>query len=339
MPEFSPDQLTQLEDALELLDGPRAEGRTELEAPVAARLDDYARVVAVTRVAWPDEEPTPGVLDEVLAQARSELGGSPRVEEAPVPARTRWWFPTFALVGATALILLFVLLPDRGDNAASRDASHVARADAPQSESASTQNGAEKAGSSVVAARKQPNERMVEESAGAEGSALDARDVPSEGETIDGVDRIGGIASASGSSRGGVEAKSKHDSAPPAAAPAVKRQKKVSRASRSDKSKSVWQQEPAGSRSKSSAADDVVPSSLEQADGLRRGGRCSKARKLYKRALSEATNNRDKARAEAGLGLCLAREGKADAQRHFDAALRLDPSLRPWLERERAELP
>lgn len=110
MAEFSPQELDELEDALENLEDVEDLAALGLADPLRERLEDYQNVLRVSRDALPLEDVSDDVLAGVLAEARAA--------RTPTPDRPSLWkrwraalIPAFALAGTTAAVL-WIVKPD-----------------------------------------------------------------------------------------------------------------------------------------------------------------------------------------------------------------------------------
>jgi hypothetical protein len=111
MADFSPQELDQLEDALENLEGLEDFTSLGLSPALTERLGEYQDVLRVSREALPMEDVSEGCLDGVLAEARE----AKPVEQPRVGVWERWrktLIPVFALAGTTAAVL-WIVRPDQ----------------------------------------------------------------------------------------------------------------------------------------------------------------------------------------------------------------------------------
>ncbi len=98
-------------------------------------------------------------------------------------------------------------------------------------------------------------------------------------------------------------------------------------------------EEAATSKSASADKNDQW-SELDGVHALRRKGRCGLAIDQYEAIIASNPVNLVRARAEAGLALCLESAGRAsDAKTHFALAKQLDPSIGTFIDRERDKMP
>jgi hypothetical protein len=105
--EFSPQELDQLEDALEGIEDVEDVESLGLSEGLTERLGEYRLVLEASREAMPMEDVAEGLLDGVLAEARE----AKPTQQAGVGLWERWrktLIPVFALAGTTAAVLLIV---------------------------------------------------------------------------------------------------------------------------------------------------------------------------------------------------------------------------------------
>ena len=82
-------------------------------------------------------------------------------------------------------------------------------------------------------------------------------------------------------------------------------------------------------------AEEGAVDRLARADAARRRGDCASARPDYQRVVATGTP-KQRARARAGLALCLERAGERDAARElFDQARADDAGIDAWISTER----
>ncbi|MEE9382398.1 MAG: hypothetical protein V3V08_03175 [Nannocystaceae bacterium] len=346
MSEFTPQELTQLEDALEGDTGPDAphQGASAISAHVATRLRAYERVSQLAARAWPDEEVTHGVLDTVLAQARAS--NKPQVAPAPhAPARgaawRRWLVPGFALAGMAALVF-YVVGPESGGRPAYRTLTHD---DAAASPSARSSDRRSPAGETTVPA---PGRGAVAPAHAAEDGRprvpTRARDdgglrvSPGEAESVQPKDRgVRGrkkererTSRSSSSSTKSRPARASETSsagtlAPSAAAAAATATRAASGNSKKKKKR------------RRGSAGTQHP--LQRAHALRVHGRCDEARFLYA-AQADRGPGEARAQAEAGIALCLEWQGKPiPARKRFQKARSHDSTIDLWIRTERGRMP
>ena len=115
-PQFSPEELDRLEDALESIEGMELDLIEDESPAVRERLVDYRAILIASRDALPMQDVPEGALDRVLSIAadpgQDELAAALPSDE-PQPS---WWtrfrrtllIPTLAVAGSAALILVIV---------------------------------------------------------------------------------------------------------------------------------------------------------------------------------------------------------------------------------------
>lgn len=354
MSEFTPAQLDALEDALESLDDPAklTMWRSQVEPTLAARLDDYAALLQWTREAMPPEEVPPGLLDAVIAEAetapeQSSVAMAAGAEAAPRP---RWWqrwgavwaIPGVALAGSAAMVLWMV------KEGSAPEAQVVARAEpVPQSEplpprapsAAEAPGGPADAASPVLrddALAIAPAREIVEEEADLRGGAAASGRAAAKRE-LAGDDRFEQAAPTKARPATEVDQRRAKSKAPPA--PMSKKAAEdlssgplaapLEEGSVAD----VEAAEPAR-EAKGAVAQASPEALLAHADELRRRGQCGSARASYK-SLATHAEPQVAARAYAGLGLCAAAGGDAQAAEKFYAQARaVDPSVAKFIDAE-----
>jgi hypothetical protein len=316
MADLTPAQLDRLEDALEHLE---AQGvPADLEPALAQRLKEYRRLLVLSREALPLVEPSAGVLDGVMAEARAVARGAITHESsltatgvetvrereprgiAPPRRRSRLWIPVLGLVGSAAIGLLWIR-PRAEEAAAVREQAEQVVAVAPASPPA--------------AAPVDPTTvEAAEPVAGAVPSPVPAGDAgPSEN-----AERAP-AAEPTGAER-----------RPAASAPSAAPAKKSSSAGEDP----LDAARDAALIGGGGGALSIGWGVIEEADTKRRSGRCGLASAGYRRAL-QADDPRIVARGHAGLALC-AEASRADGSGAVALARRLDPSIDAFLAQERA---
>lgn len=336
---LAPAELDRLEDALEGLDLDGALDELEGDDPVAQRLSEYREVLLLCREAMPLEEVPAGLLDGVLAEARTAATATPAAAAAAPSFWARWrlgvWVPTLAFAGSAALLLL-VLVPKRSDEPSASEAA-VAKTDAA------------------------PSRADAKRDAVPDGRLAFAEPEP---ERLEGEDAIrgGGVAIGERAPEpappAAVAVDEEQAEAPANEAPADARRKaagdmpkpkpKAPSTGKSAPSADPWSGGSAAGGAKPSAKDDDaakeqkaddngLAAELARADADRRGGNCGLAKMRYdKLRKADATV---RARALAGLGLCATANGDTStAKKLFEQARASDPGVSDFIDRELARL-
>lgn len=307
MADFDPRQLDALEDALEDLEVDGDLAGLGLAPELLERLAEYQQVLALTRDAFPLDDPPEGLLDGVLAEAREAARHAPVLtpEQRGGGWRRAWdrWrsslVPVATLAGAAALVL-WIARP--GED---RELANVDR-DAPSSAAKADERMPGEPAS-------QTHERDSAEAAGSASEADDSRAEPIE-EPIELVEqspeepvKATKRKQAGGSSSAGAGAEPT-----PAVAP-----------------------DPVTPLSK-----DDTWSNLERADAARRKGDCDRARQIYDKVIAAASQSNAIAQAKAGIGLCFEQDGKSSkAAEWFDDARTNNPGIDAWIRGQRDDQP
>ncbi len=323
--EFTSAELDLLEDALD-------DPALVIDAPskVRGRLESFRELLTLAEGALPAIEVPEGLLDSVLAEARS----SPAVDLSPAAAnvaasdvglwqrlRRSLLLPGVALA-ATAALLVIVLKPDGSDlsdlsegaSSKSMPAAMAAGRDealAPQSAAVSDAE----AGPMVVPAAAPSVEHM-------EDPALAPED----------FDEEVSVAAEELSPKSYDELKRR---------PA--KNKKAAKRASGGASVPADYVEPAksdanfGDMNVDAEDKDALRGLLQGADSDRRRGRCAAAIKAYSQLMGVKGN--EEARALMGLGLCAEAAGDvAGAEGYFRRAKSINPALDPLIEAERAKM-
>ncbi len=327
-PEFEPRELDLLEDALEGLEGVDDLGELGLEPRLTDRLDDYRKILLMSRDALALEEVPAGLLDDVIAQA-ARAEASPVVVNAGVAAATeeaspwwqrwrRWMVPTLALAGSAAAVLWIVAPETEGDMIVSEGYSE-------KSEAKADERGMDDGRLGGVAP--------------VESAALPT--APSDGA---GADRATGRAAFAELTKEEADAEpeeeaaaydesaeKKADSKPgamPAPAPAKKTKSAGSKAKPAAGGGLGDGDDPFVDDVVEGAADkDGVWELIEQGEKSLSHGNCSSAKRSFKKVLaSKSADALALARAHAGIGVCLEWEGDVKkASGSFDQARLFQP--------------
>jgi tetratricopeptide (TPR) repeat protein len=306
--DFDPRQLDALEDALEDLEVDGDLAGLDLAPELLERLAEYQQVLALTRDAFPLDDPPEGLLDGVLAEAREVARNAPAITPVNRGGWRKVWerwrssvVPAAALAGAAALVL-WIAKP--GDD------SNLAVVDQPKSEAPEAK---EEALSDDLASGQKTLERDSAEAAGSatksepavEPIEIEDPELPSEAIS---KDLAKPTKKKPAATAGGAAA------TPPT--PAV-------------------DPEPVQPLSKDDAWSD-----LERADAARRKGDCDRARTLYDKVIAASSQASAIARAKAGIGLCFEQDGKSSkADEWFDQARETSPSIDAWIRGQRDDQP
>lgn len=310
--EFTPEELDLLEDALEWVGDPARGAEIDaMPAPVRARIDEYAAILALAREALPEEDVAPGLLDGILAEARQAAPTPTPREEGP-----GWWerlrrsflLPGVALAG-TAALLLWVARPV--DEAPSVHDDEKSAAPAPAAPEAAREL---ERGAPADAVEPDPSDMAPESDDRKDSSSQEAEPTPGA-EQVPAAEAAIAEPPALKPSRGyggGAPAKAKKAEAQ-APLPGLD----VDEETRVDADK------------------ESVRDRLESGDAARRKGNCEAAARDYAAVARSTGPAAERARALAGLGLCREAEGdESGAGRYFEEALRLDPGIEKWLRGE-----
>lgn len=291
--DFSPDELDRLEDALADLGGPV---REELPARLRERLGEYDAILALARDAMPLEEPSTGLLDAILEEARQQapVAAPPRARGPSLWERLRRSFllPGAALAG-TAALLLWLAQP--GEELAPQPSATAPAPAAPEARSEAPQ-------AAVPADMPSAPERKMDSPADeAASAAKDAAPAAALSPVPFEKPRAGSA---------GMKTKK-------AEAPAPLPGLGVPEAERVDADK------------------ESVRDQLERGDAAREKGRCADAEDEYAAVARSNGPAAERARALVGLGLCREAAGQGgEAERYFDAARALDPSVARLISRD-----
>ncbi|MCA9688867.1 MAG: hypothetical protein R3A51_22030 [Nannocystaceae bacterium] len=311
-PEFSPDELDLLEDALE--DDGRA--LPDGAAPrVVDRLAEYRELLALSREAMPLEDPRAGLLDGVIAEALASAAEPARSIDSDAPGlwarlRRSLLLPGLALAG-TAAFLLIVMRPD-----AAEEPSVAAHADAKAAAPAEVPAAAPLAQESAERELEETIDNAME--GGAPASAASAEQVPKSAYDVN----LGGDAE-------------EDAAATKLEAPADERSRGASKKQLLEPPAPAIEEKQVDDKPRDK---DSAMNLIDDANKLRRQGKCVEARKLYEQATESTELLR--ARAFAGMGLCDEFTGDFDAaERNFDEARGSSKNIDTWIELERAETP
>jgi hypothetical protein len=317
MAEFSPTELDQIEDLLEDLELNEELPLSELSQEAGARLGEYQDILRMTREALPLEEPDPGLLAGVMAEARQSAFNASATSAGIVTAprgtgeaedensRPSWfsrWLPAFALAASAAGVLLWLRpesepLPSDGPLASAMEVETV---------DSRTQAGADTAiPSSDAVAQAEVDE--------------EAEDAQPDSEASEAIDPAADDGSAS---EGPSPASAKGSGRPTKARPPAPEE-------------SEDLAEPAVE-----ALDkDQAWSNLTRAHQMRRRGECSSARALYGSLALEGNKNNIRAQALGGRWLCEEFAGDlTSAEAQFSNARAVWGDIDGWISAEREEM-
>jgi tetratricopeptide (TPR) repeat protein len=306
--DFDPRQLDALEDALEDLEVDADLADLALAPELLERLAEYQQVLALTRDAFPLDDPPEGLLDGVLAEAREVARNAP----VPTPELRGGWRQTwarwrsslvpFAALAGAGVLVLWIARP--GDD------TQLAKVDRSATNSDATAKSEERSPGEPAAS--QTRER---DSAEAAGSASEAEDAP-------------------------VELVEAPEPEPVSAEPTAKQSPKPTKQKTSGAG--------AGAASVPAVAPDPIAplskedtwSDLERADAARRKGDCDRARTIYDKVIAAASQSNAIAQAKAGIGLCFEQDGKSSkATLWFDDARANNPGIDAWIRAQRDDQP
>jgi hypothetical protein len=350
MADLSPSQLDELEDGLDSLDATTDVASLGLSEEVADHMEAYRGVLDLVGSHLDEEEPSKGLLDDVLAKAHAEVAAAPRVTPATASGagRRRWWMPVLALAGASAAVLWIVEPEQAMEGAAPAEVA-----------------------SAPVAPTDLPSTNELEEALTRASAATPPAEVVGETEPKVGGLQGGGLTAANGASaqraQGGLAGLDLDEVSDPAPAPTSN----TTPASNSDgykNSEASDTQVPAGgprpkrksrkanapakmntledlATQKSPFSDTSDPKrdwgdALFKAHKLRRGGRCGAALREYQ-TLARHKEVGDALLGEVygGMGLCAEASGElSKAKLYFDKGRALKPGLEAWLTTERGRM-
>ncbi|MCA9688600.1 MAG: anti-sigma factor [Myxococcales bacterium] len=307
---WSPAELDALEDALaELREAAPASAEPASLGPRAqSRLADYRRVLALFHDATPLEDPSPGVLDGVLAAARA---ATPPDRERGRDGllgwlRRSWALPGLALATSAALVLILV----RPGDPPREEPSAADRSAAPE-----------------LADARAP---------AAPAQTVEVEEVAADEDRVDATERTATVtAQPSAAQDEGVEPARERPPAPRRSPPTRTREKKADAPSKEAEAANTMRSEPQaqGPRDKDSLRD-----ALDRADRLRERGHCDEARPLY--AEVAAAGGLEGAFALVGLGVCAELRGAhEEAERSLRQARETGLVDDARIARERAQTP
>ena len=349
--EFSPEQLDRLEDALEGLEDELFE--PVADDPVDERLVEFREILQLSREALPMEDVPSGLLDGVMAEARQAAAN-----DAPKAAAASWWsrltggawLPTLAFAGSAALLLV-MLWPTGSDE------------EAEPSVAAATPN--DKADPAPPAAAKPVDARVADASSSkAEGDAFGFEQAQRGRGVVGGLAAPEPEPAADAKLEAEPEAPEEDEEAPaeeltkevdaptPAKRAATKKGKsaggvpggipggvpgsggKGNRYPSSPTPEPAPKPKPKGKKDTGQSLMDAI----NLGDRERRGGRCGLAEMHYGNA-RKTGDDRVRARALAGLGLCKELEGAmGPAKKLYAQARAADPSVGSFISREQARM-
>jgi len=314
--EFSPAELDRLEDALEHCTGdPELDGDLDetLAPALRARLGEYRDLLALSREALPLEDVPDDLLAGVLAEAHASSATAP-LPSPRAPAGPGLWerlrrsllLPGVALAGSTVLLLWLVQPRDEALELLAERAPSPAPAPA----------------------RLTPGDGPAP--AGPEPAAL----APAPQDSPEGAPRAEAELAAPAAAAVPSPVEERKEQAPPRLD--SKPASKVGRHKADDAAIELF---PGLDDAPTQDADkETLRDTLEQADGLRRDGRCDAAMALYQQAFTMNGPAIEEARARAGYGLCLAMQGDdGKAARYLEWATKRAPAIDAYIQRERGE--
>lgn len=349
---FVPAELDVLEDALELPADAAPRLPVDLDDDARARIHGalirYRAIERHAQALLREHEPPASVLAAVLAEARA-AAASP-VASAPAAGRAgSWWralwiVPSVAALAGAAAVAVMITRSDSSSEAASPGATQaVARADSPSTAaptSAAVPTSPPLADASTLQRGGDDTPRGA--GARAEGALAEAaaeeRDAAPEPELRRARSDAPGDSDAAGDSddarddlQARREKKSSGTTAPPASAPGGAAPKSPAKPS----TKNVDPPPKPAPAPAQDAAEVGAVDRLARADAARRRGDCDAARPDYQRVVAIGTT-KQRARARAGLALCLERAGEREAARElYDQARADDAAIDAWISTER----
>lgn len=337
---FAPAELDALEDALEHASADALRLPASLDDGARARIRStlmhYRAIEGHARSMLLEAEPPAGVLADVLAQARAAVA-----TPAAVPTERRGWLsrlravwviPTLAaLGGAAAVAIMVVREPTAGAPASSVEIAQAERRAEPTAAAPSVSTPASEPMPALAEAAK--DDRPVELARGegviggrANGPIADARarTKGDEAEAVERDDRLGSETRKTKSEKsGGSAGAASRPTATPGASPppAPKAPATVT---------------PSPEVPRELDGDDVAPQQrLSRADEARRRGDCAAARVDYDRVVAIGSA-KQRARARAGIALCLERAGDdAGARTQLEQARKDDVAIDAWFDAQR----
>jgi tetratricopeptide (TPR) repeat protein len=303
--DFDPRQLDALEDALEDLEIDDDLAGLDLAPELLERLAEYQHVLALTRDAYPLDDPPEGLLDGVIAEAREVARNAPTITPTVRGTWRQAWdrwrsgvVPVAALAGAAALVLI---IAKPGDD------QKLAVVDPPKLELKEDAPGDPASG-----------QTLERDSAEAARSATKPEEPEPEPDSE------------------AIELLDESDSANsiPEPKPTAKKKATAGGAGAMPPTPAV-DPSPVTPLSKDDAWSD-----LERADSARRKGDCDRARSIYDKVIAAASQSDAIARAKAGIGLCLEQDGKSSqADTWFDQARESSKAIDAWIRSQRDDQP
>lgn len=355
MAELSPSQLDELEDGLGSLDATTDVASMGLSDEVSDHMEAYRSVLDLVGSHLGEEEPTEGLLDDVLAKAHAEVAAVPGSTPASTSGsgRRRWWMPALALVGMSAAVLLIVEPEQAMEGAAPAE---LSGAPVPSMDSPSADE-LEEALARAPAAKgpaATPTAEMVEEAEPEVGGQYGGGVTAADGATAErgkgglvglNLEEASDVAPAPTSkttraSNGDGYAKSEAGDTRQSA----RRARSKTKSSKANAPKKLDALEDLASQ-KSPFSDTSDPKrdwgeALFKAHKLRRQGRCGAALRDYQ-TLAQHDEVGDALLGEVygGMGLCAEVSGDLSKTKiYFEKARRLKPGLDAWLTTERGRM-
>jgi hypothetical protein len=342
---FVPAELDVLEDALELPADAALRLPPDLDDDARTRIHGalirYRAIERHAQALLREHEPPASVLATVLAEARAAAASS--VAATPVRRRGTSWLralwivPSVAAVAGAAVVAVVMTRPESSPTVASPSASQaVAQAEAPPS---SVPAGAPTLPPLADASTLRRDEDGTVRGAAAKGDARLGEAAAAEREAAPDPDPDPEVrrtrADAWGDDLAGRREKKKSGGAggppvvPRGAAP--KSPASTSPAKPATKNADL----PTTPSPAQIPAEELGVDRLARADAARRRGDCAAARPDYQRVVADGTV-KQRARARAGLALCLERAGEREAARAlFEQARADDAAIDAWISTER----
>jgi hypothetical protein len=352
---FVPAELDVLEDALELPADVAPRVPMDLGDDARDRIHGalirYRAIERHAQALLREHEPPASVLAAVLAEARAAAAMpiAPPVAPpiAPAPATRRaaswlralWIVPSVAAIAGAAVVGVIMTRPESSPTAVSPSASQaVARAEAPSS---SGPAGAPTLPPLADASTLRREDEGTVRGAGTKGDARLAEAVAAERDAAPDPEPEPEMRRARADGWGDDLAarpnaarpkKTSSDPAGPAVAPGGAAPKSPAPSS---PAKPATKNADLPTPPTQVPAEDGAVDRLARADAARRRGDCAAARPDYQRVVTIGTT-KQRARARAGLALCLERAGEREAARElFDQARADDAAIDAWISTER----
>jgi hypothetical protein len=319
MAEFSPEELDGLEDGLEHLEGDTDLDALDLPDTVRARLEEYGAIMELTREAFPEETPDESVLRAVMAEATAATA------EVASPPETPFWqrwrksiVPVLALAGTTAAVL-WIVSPESGSEPALPEIAAAERSeDAKDTKDAkeAAAPGDPRPASATLASERSEEPDVAEDAVAEEATPSKAAEPSEEALADPSAEQIQGDAPNKKKSK---SSKAKGGGAGMPAAP-------------------IPEPEPAAAPAPTDK--DSLWELVSSANKKRLAGSCGSAIALYRQVVNGGEDALARARAHAGIGLCLEYQGRAgEAKAAFTKARATSAGIDAWIQDQRNRMP